>query len=65
MLWAIKNDAIGNAFFDKGAATFFLPHLNSDLPVFMEKQTCVKSAVKRIKYGIETSNSSGQFKNNN
>ena len=51
VLWAIKDDAIGNTFFDEGAATFFLPHLVTKLPVSEEKQ---KNAVKRMKYGIET-----------
>lgn len=54
VLWAIKDDAIGNAFFDKGASTFFLPHLESSLPVSEEKQKCMESTVKRVKYGIET-----------
>ena len=62
VLWAIKDDAIGNAFFDKGAATFFLPHLESNLPVAMANQKCMASYVKKMKYGIETSLSSGQYK---
>ena len=62
VLWAIKDDAIGNAFFDKGAATFFLPHLESNLPVAMANQKCMEGYVKRMKYGIETSLSSGQYK---
>lgn len=62
VLWAIKDDAIGNAFFDKGAATFFLPHLESNLPVAMANQKCMESYVKRMKYGIKTSLSSGQYK---
>lgn len=63
VLWAIKDDAIGNAFFDKGAATFFLPHLESTYPpVAMANQKCMESYVKRMKYGVETSLSSGQYK---
>ena len=61
VLWAIKDDAIGNTFFDKGAATFFLPHLESSLPVSMERQN-MKSSVKRMKYGIETPHKFGQYK---
>lgn len=29
VVWAIKDKSIGQAFFDEGAATFFLPHLTS------------------------------------
>lgn len=53
VLWAIKDDAIGNAFFDKGAATFFLPHLESSVHVSEEKHKFMDSTVKRLKYGIE------------
>ena len=31
MVWAIKDKSIGQAFFDEGAATFFLPHLTSSV----------------------------------
>lgn len=47
VLWAIKDDAIGNNFFDKGAATFLLPHLDTSKDV-SPKETLVK----RMKYGI-------------
>jgi hypothetical protein len=30
VIWVIKDDAIGNAYFDKGAAQFFLPALELD-----------------------------------
>ena len=30
VIWVIKDDAIGNAYFDKGAALFFLPALEDD-----------------------------------
>lgn len=53
VLWAIKDDAIGNTFFDEGAATFFLPHLVPKLPVSKEKQKFMESTVKRMKYGAE------------
>ena len=64
MLWAIKDDAIGNTFFDKGAATFFLPHLESSVPVSEEKHKFMESTVKRMKYGIDTphNHSCGQYK---
>lgn len=29
-MWAIKDNSIGRTFFDEGAATFFLPHLESE-----------------------------------
>ena len=63
VVWAIKDDAIGNTFFDEGAATFFLPHLVPNLPVSKEKQKFMESAVKRMKYGMETvqNNKCGQY----
>lgn len=62
VLWAIKDDAIGNTFFDKGAATFFLPHLLPNLPVSKEKQKFMESTVKRNKYRTETvQNHCGQY----
>jgi len=54
VLWAIRDDAIGNTFFDEGAATFFLPHLCPNLPVLREKQKFMETTVKRRKYDIET-----------
>jgi hypothetical protein len=30
VIWVIRDDAIGNAYFDKGAAQFFLPSLEHD-----------------------------------
>ena len=47
VLWAIKDDAIGNNFFDKGAATFLLPHLDSS-----KDDHPKETLVKRMKYGI-------------
>lgn len=32
MIWAIKDKAIGNTFFDAGAAQFLIPSLESDKP---------------------------------
>lgn len=47
VLWAIKHDSIGNHYFDKGAATFLLSHLEStNTPSAKEPVT------KRMKYGI-------------
>lgn len=54
VLWAIKDDAIGNTFFDEGAATFFLPQIETNQPVSEEKKNLMKHTVKRMKYGIET-----------
>ena len=54
VLWAIRDDTIGNTFFDEGAATFFLPHLRPNLPVSREKQKFMETTVKRRKYDIET-----------
>ena len=31
VVWAIKDHSIGHTFFDEGAATFFLPHLVSEV----------------------------------
>lgn len=54
VLWAIKDETIGNAFFDEGAATFFLPHIESNQQVWKEKKKFMTHTVKRMKYGIET-----------
>lgn len=32
VIWAVKDKAIGNAFFDAGAAQFLIPSLESDKP---------------------------------
>ena len=53
VIWAIKDDAIGNTFFDKGAATFLLPHLEFDSELTLK---CVESTVKRMKYGAVMDN---------
>ena len=37
VIWVIKDDAIGNAYFDKGAAQFFLPALEHDAKFHEEK----------------------------
>ncbi|KAK3733982.1 hypothetical protein QZH41_001132 [Actinostola sp. cb2023] len=47
VLWAIKDDAIGNNFFDKGAATFLIPHLEKSKDV-----SSTETVVKRMKFGI-------------
>ncbi|EDO49331.1 predicted protein [Nematostella vectensis] len=51
VIWAIKDNAIGNTFFDKGAASFFLPHLASGDSG--DGCKCKQRLVKRMKYGIE------------
>ena len=56
MLWAIKDEAIGSTFFDRGAATFFLPHLESSVPVAEEKHMSLENNMKRTKYGTATKN---------
>lgn len=32
VIWAVKNKAIGNTFFDAGAAQFLIPSLDTDKP---------------------------------
>ena len=32
MIWAVKDKAIGNTFFDAGAAQFLIPSLEADKP---------------------------------
>lgn len=56
VLWAIKDEAIGSTFFDRGAATFFLPHLESSVPVAEEKHMSLENNMKRTKYGTATKN---------
>ncbi|XP_019631402.1 PREDICTED: pyridine nucleotide-disulfide oxidoreductase domain-containing protein 1-like [Branchiostoma belcheri] len=43
VIWAIKDDSIGNTFFDRGAAEFFLPHLTA-------AKCEEKKPLKRLKY---------------
>ena len=38
MVWAIKDHSIGHAYFDEGAAVFFLPHLVSQATDQMEEE---------------------------
>ncbi|XP_066298467.1 pyridine nucleotide-disulfide oxidoreductase domain-containing protein 1-like [Branchiostoma lanceolatum] len=45
VIWAIKDDSIGNTFFDRGAAEFFLPHLTAG--------KCEENKpLKRLKYTV-------------
>jgi hypothetical protein len=39
VIWVIRDDAIGNAYFDKGAAQFFLPSLEHDDKLHEEATT--------------------------
>lgn len=45
-IWAVKDKAIGNTFFDAGAAQFLIPSLDTDKPE--RAATC-----KRARYTIE------------
>ena len=49
----IKDEAIGNNFFDRGAATFFLPFLESNTPISEEHLKLKEKSKKGIKYGIK------------
>lgn len=53
VLWVIKDEVIGNNFFDKGAATFFLPFLESDTPISEKQLKFMEKSKKVIKYGTE------------
>ncbi|XP_010899057.1 pyridine nucleotide-disulfide oxidoreductase domain-containing protein 1 [Esox lucius] len=46
VVWAVKDNAIGNTFFDVGAAQFLIPTLNTDKPE--RAATC-----KRVRYTID------------
>ncbi|XP_041833753.1 pyridine nucleotide-disulfide oxidoreductase domain-containing protein 1 isoform X2 [Melanotaenia boesemani] len=46
VIWAVKDKAIGNAFFDAGAAQFFIPSLEADKPT-------VAAPCKRPRYTTE------------
>ncbi|XP_031558778.1 pyridine nucleotide-disulfide oxidoreductase domain-containing protein 1-like, partial [Actinia tenebrosa] len=46
VLWAIKHDSIGNHYFDKGAASFLLSHLEST-----NTPRPKEPVIKRMKYG--------------
>ena len=59
VVWAIKDHSIGHTFFDEGAATFFLPHLESSTahaegegPAGKEAVTEV-SPLKRARYALD------------
>ena len=52
MVWAIKHQSIGHAFFDAGAATFFLSSLEDRGP---EGESKVGSIRKQQKYVLDTS----------
>ena len=52
MIWAIKNDAIGNVFFDKAAASFLLPSLDEAVPSSSQPQKSETIVFKRKKYVV-------------
>lgn len=55
VIWTIKDHAISHTFFDEGAATFFLPHLNSERMEEEERKGAVVevSLCKRTKYALD------------
>ena len=65
MVWAIKDDAIGNVFLDKAAAEFLLPNLNADLDGSSHQRKTDTIIFKRKKYAAERENSGtkGDFGN--
>lgn len=46
IVWVIKDESIASTFVDKGAAQFFLPHLN-------EEKKEPSATVKRLKYSLD------------
>ena len=55
VVWAIRDDSISSTFFDAGAATFFLPHLEqqqSALPSVVGGGE-TKMPLKRLKYMLD------------
>ena len=52
VVWAVKDDAIGNTFFDKGAAAFFLPQIEASVTCSKSSETFMELPSKRMKYGI-------------
>ena len=50
MVWVIKDNSIGQTFFDEGAATFLLPHLSDSSNSSPEKP----DKYRRAKYTLDT-----------
>lgn len=57
VVWAIRDDSISSTFFDAGAATFFLPHLDeqSVSPPGAGGGETPKKPLKRSKYTLDSS----------
>lgn len=51
VVWAIRDDSISSTFFDAGAATFFLPHLDEQ-----GTSETSKKPLKRSKYTLGNGN---------
>ena len=56
VVWAIRDDSISSTFFDAGAATFFLPHLEerSALSSGAGAEEIIKKPLKRYKYTLDS-----------
>lgn len=64
MIWAIKNEVIGNVYFDKAVASFLLPNLNEDLAASNHPRKSETVIFKRKKYAVERENSEKIGKSN-
>ena len=55
VVWAIRDDTISSTFFDAGAATFFLPHLEEQSVSLsgMGSGETAKKPLKRSKYTVD------------
>jgi len=55
VVWAIRDDSISSTFFDAGAATFFMPHLEQQESVSPSGTGCgeTKMPLKRLKYMLD------------
>ena len=58
--WVIKDNAIGQVFFDPGAAKFFLPLLNKKKECRAESDKETKTTIKRMNYKLERGTVEGQ-----
>lgn len=54
VVWAIRDDSISSTFFDAGAATFFLPHLDKHTVSPYGSGEPVKQPLKRSKYTLDS-----------
>ena len=60
VVWAIKDNAIGQVFFDPGAAEFFLPFLKESSECESKTVIDAKTTIKRMNYKLDSSCSSKQ-----